>query len=109
MERTKAYLQNTDLNLAYPGVTNDKLYQAFYLRRHCLPNSCAICHEIGDKICETATIKLCRDLGYDESKLDARERNQAPWKPSIHFGRIGSGDFVLKSGGIVIRSPLERI
>jgi nucleoside phosphorylase len=103
----------------YPGPENDKLFRSSYRHKHQKPGSCAICsrcqdHE--DPVCESALKSSCTDLGCDEM-LVRRDRLQTAkglridgsstpndaeiknaQKAMIHFGRIASGDAVMKSG-----------
>ena len=101
----------------YPRPEKDKLYQSSYRHKHQRPDSCIICQGEDDKVCETALKSSCAELGCDDGFLVGRERLQkakgfAPdgcrimdevqvkeaQKASIHFGRIASGDGVMKSG-----------
>jgi nucleoside phosphorylase len=104
----------------YPGPENDKLYPSSYRHKHQKSDSCAICgccQDQKDPVCESALKSSCADLGCDEILLVRRERvqmakglrtdgssipNEADiknaQKATIHFGRIASGDTVMKSG-----------
>lgn len=104
----------------YPGPERDKLYQSTYRHKHQNPNSCIICSDCqgqDDEVCETALESSCAELSCDDGFLVRRQRLQkamgfAPGggrivdedlireaqKSSIHFGRIASGDGVMKSG-----------
>jgi nucleoside phosphorylase len=100
----------------YPGAENDKLYPAHYRHKHQNSNSCFICGKCqnqDDEVCEIALNSSCTELGCDDRLLIPRNRTQKAKglgaitdaaeaqearKPSIHFGRIASGDGVMKSG-----------
>ncbi|KAK4945477.1 hypothetical protein LTR10_015373 [Elasticomyces elasticus] len=106
-----------------PGVDNDQLYAAGYRHKHQRRTECDICsrcERYEDPVCETARKSTCSQLGCDPSKLVNRKRlqtmtpttngvggrlekrvrldNAAPSpEPLIHFGPVGSGDWVFKS------------
>ncbi|KAH8719376.1 nucleoside phosphorylase domain-containing protein [Phaeosphaeriaceae sp. PMI808] len=101
----------------YPGPENDKLYPADYRHKHQHPKSCDICLNQNGEVCEDALDSSCAELGCDDGILISRERVQKAKgiypdgsvimdaaeiqearKPLIHFGRIASGDGVMKSG-----------
>ncbi|KAF1957292.1 purine and uridine phosphorylase [Byssothecium circinans] len=105
---------------AYPGMDRDRLCPANYRHKHQIPSSCSVCdkcqHQDGE-VCEYALKSSCAELGCDENLLIRRNRVQKAkglnvdgnaitdaaeiqeaQKPSIHFGRIASGDVVMKSG-----------
>lgn len=104
----------------YPGPENDKLYPSAYRHKHQKPDSCAVCSRCRDQedpVCESAMKSSCTDLGCDEMLLVRRDRIKAAkgvridgsstpneadikntQKAMIHFGRIASGDTVMKSG-----------
>ncbi len=104
----------------YPGPENDKLYPSTYRHKHQRPDSCTICRccrDQEDPVCESALTSFCTDLGCDEMLLVRRDRVQTAsgiriygsstpneaetenaQKAMIHFGRIASGDTVMKSG-----------
>ncbi|KAL3462601.1 hypothetical protein BJX64DRAFT_288291 [Aspergillus heterothallicus] len=104
-------LQEADgLNRAsYPGVDKDELYDPSYhhKHRHISTSSCISCakHDAG---CDEARKSTCQSVGCEKNMLVPRNRLQqvsptnshptlAP-KPRIHFGMVGSGDTVMKSG-----------
>jgi ankyrin repeat protein/nucleoside phosphorylase len=104
----------------YPGAENDELYPPFYRHKHQTLNSCVICSKCqnqGDEVCEAALNSSCKELCCDKSQLLLRQRIQRAKglepdgsiftdaavvedarKPLIHFGRIASGDGIMKSG-----------
>jgi nucleoside phosphorylase len=87
----------------YPGAARDWLYEASYLHQHRPNVSCDMCHNN----LETCS-KSCDELGCEEGKLIIRNRHSFPKTqdlallpddvPSIHLGRFGSANTVMKSG-----------
>ncbi|CEI63729.1 unnamed protein product [Fusarium venenatum] len=69
----------------------DDLYDATYWHIH-RDADCCIQDE---KICDTARRSTCESLHCDD--LDRREK-RTELKPIIHFGPVGCGDTVMKSG-----------
>ena len=103
--------------LKYPGADEDKLYEPTYRHKHQGLTSCTICAECKsneDEACKDALKASCSELGCSDDKQVPRNRlrNAKPTAasgtgereavkaqvPLIHFGRIASGDFVMKSG-----------
>ncbi|KAI0205565.1 purine and uridine phosphorylase [Astrocystis sublimbata] len=88
----------------YPGVAEDKLFEASYHHKHRAPEECALCD--GNEHCAVAALASCADLKCDESHLVHREQLQikqgmapdAVQFPRIFVGSIASGDTVMKSG-----------
>ncbi|KAL4744103.1 hypothetical protein BDV11DRAFT_165792 [Aspergillus similis] len=87
----------------YPGVDKDELYHSDYRHRHQLTGTCMSCGGT-DTVCEEAKEETCQQLGCEKDKLLPRKRlqqaselRQAP-NPKVHFGLVGSGDTVMKSG-----------
>jgi nucleoside phosphorylase len=110
---------NTEFgNYEYPGVAKDRLYRPDYHHKHRSVTSCDMCTDCdGDNGtgCTTATKASCAQLGCGDRDLVSRQRltdikSSAPVgeleersrleivKPKVHFGRIASGDTVMKSG-----------
>ncbi|KAB8229928.1 uncharacterized protein BDW43DRAFT_287342 [Aspergillus alliaceus] len=88
--------------IKYPGTGLDQLYQPAYRHQHHKTGDCEICE--GGSICSAAQKASCKQLGCDPTRLVARKRlpvaknaTRAP-PPEIHFGRIATGDTVMKSG-----------
>jgi nucleoside phosphorylase len=101
-------LQGKLKTASFPGIEADKLFDPEYLHQHPEAESCA-CHEAdGLEICPIAAKTACNDLGCDEGKLvrrrelgivqDETEASAFKNPPSVHIGRIGCGDTVMKSG-----------
>lgn len=100
-----------------PGAENDKLYEPRYRHKYQLPSSCTTCSQcrtMDDEVCEIALNSSCIDLMCSDSYLVPRNRimtakglntSEIPTtdtkdtgKSSIYFGRVASGDVVMKSG-----------
>jgi nucleoside phosphorylase len=103
--------------LKYPGADEDKLYESTYRHKHQGLTSCTICAECKsskDEVCKDALKSSCSVLGCNDNKLVPRNRlryakptaargtsEREPAKaqmPLIHFGRIASGNTVMRSG-----------
>ncbi|KAJ6256673.1 hypothetical protein Dda_8538 [Drechslerella dactyloides] len=95
----------------YPGVDEDKLFDATCRHKHHSCFSCTICDQctqISHSVCEEALLKsLCSDLQCDESQLVRRKRLELKrqhldidliQEPMVHFGSVASGDTVMRSG-----------
>ncbi|KAL3493511.1 purine and uridine phosphorylase [Aspergillus germanicus] len=88
----------------YPGIARDTLFQPTYHHKH-HTSSCTVCSRGPDSVCTEARTKSCQQLGCEETFLVPRTRLQEslsdtghPPSPKIHFGLVGSGDTVMKSG-----------
>ena len=101
----------------YPGADEDKLYEPIYRHKHQGLTSCTICTKCkssNDEVCKDALKSPCSVLGCSDDRQIPRNRlrNAEPTAasgtnereavkahmPLIHFGRIASGDLVMKSG-----------
>jgi nucleoside phosphorylase len=97
----------------YPGSEEDRLYESTYRHKHQDPAVCAVCAKSKNKddpVCPAALEASCTELGCDERRQVQRARLDqvrslsnptdaaAAQQPAIHFGHIGSGDQVMKSG-----------
>lgn len=90
----------------YPGVHADKLFESTYRHKHHGLPSCIICDECEskeDEVCAVALESSCTELRCSDDKLVPRKRlvtvkeaSELPM-PCIHFGKIASGDAVMKS------------
>ncbi|KAK6514614.1 hypothetical protein TWF281_004812 [Arthrobotrys megalospora] len=99
----------------YPGVSEDRLYDSASRHKHhhtlnC--NTCNRCIKNVDPVCDDALEMLCTELQCDERQIVSRRRLRlkegAPslrqvgtidsQQPTMHFGRMASGDTVMKSG-----------
>lgn len=95
----------------YPGTAEDKLFSPNYRHKHQNATTCVCkdCHQVSDPVCGEALTLTCADLQCDErhlvprKRLEGKERQErdgddSVQHPVIHFGRIASGDSVMKSG-----------
>jgi nucleoside phosphorylase len=88
--------------IKYPGSKLDQLFHPTYQHQHHRPDDCKIC--TGGTICGTARRMSCQQLGCDPACLVPRQRLSiaenvtSASSPKIHFGRMASGDTVMKSG-----------
>jgi nucleoside phosphorylase len=79
----------------YPGRRQDQAFEPTYHHKHHGSSKCTRCKK--DKLCKKAQESSCETLDCDPTKLIRRSR-QNPSGIDIHFGRIASGDIVMKSG-----------
>lgn len=119
-ERTTCYSKELCKvkRLEYPGAENDELYEPHYRHKHQLGGSCTVCAQcrnMNDEVCDIALNPSCIDLMCNDKYLVPRNRTlrvedldfgvptmdaEGIRQPSIHFGRVGSGDVVMKCGQI---------
>jgi nucleoside phosphorylase len=93
----------------YPGASEDILYPSTYHHKHQQPEACRICASQEDSLCQAALESSCDELNCDTSKQIPRKRLQKMkeqavsaemeiiHRPEIHFGKVGSGDLVMKA------------
>lgn len=84
----------TRSTISYQGVEKDILYNPKCVHKHQKP-----CCEDGS--CADAQRSTCAELGCDLTQVIPRVRlsdPKNPPKPFIHFGTVGSGNKVMKSG-----------
>ncbi|KAK4936080.1 hypothetical protein LTR10_022982 [Elasticomyces elasticus] len=83
----------------HPGLANDVLYNSSYVHRHYPPTICDECGK-DDEICEVALKTECEQLGCESSMRLTRTKSTSSTKerPVAHFGIMGSGNTVMKSG-----------
>ncbi|KIV84987.1 hypothetical protein PV11_00730 [Exophiala sideris] len=83
----------------HPGLANDVLYNSSYVHRHYPPTICDECGK-DDEICEVALKTECEQLGCESSMRSTRTNSTSSTKerPVAHFGIMGSGNTVMKSG-----------
>jgi nucleoside phosphorylase len=87
----------------YPGATQDRLFEATYLHQHRPLVSCDKCHNNID-----TCSKGCDEVGCEKDQVVTRNRHgvqdtgealaATDFTPSIHLGRFGSANTVMKSG-----------
>ncbi|KAF1989816.1 purine and uridine phosphorylase [Aulographum hederae CBS 113979] len=91
----------------YPGDDKDILFPPAYRHKHQQPggcDTCSRCNNDDDDTCDDARDSTCEVLGcvagLSNELTRRRDTNlgQPPPEPQIYFGRIGSGDWVIKSG-----------
>ncbi|EHK43342.1 hypothetical protein TRIATDRAFT_33697 [Trichoderma atroviride IMI 206040] len=104
---------------AYPGADKDILYHPKYRHKHrnaAVCSACSKCRKSSDKVCGSALELSCAELGCEDSMIISRARIEKAKsaasstvasrdeelrearKPFIHFGKMASGDLVIKSG-----------
>jgi len=81
-----------------PVRESDILYHSSYLHQHQGSTACG-CGE-GGEICEAALGMQCEDLGCEKAMRVTRNRlvDSSTTQPLIHYGVMGSGNAVMKSG-----------
>jgi nucleoside phosphorylase len=99
--------------VTYPGAKEDKLFHSWYRHKHQISSSCttcAQCSQPNDRICEESIRLTCDELQCEDQYLASRNRIKSPesdssttedynfHQPAIHFGLVGSGSTVMKSG-----------
>jgi nucleoside phosphorylase len=91
----------------HPRSETDQLYEPSYLHKHyasAAGGACGICNDGDNEICQDALQKNCDELGCDKQRLVIRSRSRVGGesseghKPTLHIGRMGSADTVMKSG-----------
>ncbi|KAF2105028.1 purine and uridine phosphorylase [Rhizodiscina lignyota] len=97
----------------YPGANEDVLFPPTYRHKHRQQSSCSVCakcHGAEDVVCDVALTSSCAELKCEEARQIMRDRLEkikasiaiehyaVAAKPEVHFGRIASGDLVMKSG-----------
>ncbi len=107
--RTTSVLQKLqdaepDSPYRYPGAVRDRLFPADYLHEHRLAAPCPTCAKPRGA-CEASRRQTCDVLQCDNVRLVSRRRlegrldpDAAPPPLRVVFGRVGSGNTVLKSG-----------
>jgi hypothetical protein len=97
----------------YPGLHEDKLYEATYRHKHQDPTVCRICAQCvskRDAACRTALNSSCAQLQCGDDQLVTRNRLEQlrqtslntdqvkeALKPAVHFGLMASEDVIMKS------------
>jgi nucleoside phosphorylase len=92
-------IQRTLHETKYPGQKNDILYRSSYMHQHHSPTECHECRK-DDEICELALKMECKDLKCESAMHVTRSRlmDTSITQPTVHFGIMGSGNTVMKSG-----------
>ncbi|KAJ5623448.1 hypothetical protein N7490_012053 [Penicillium lividum] len=87
-------LRTRSSDYSCPSRQSDLLFEPNYHHKHHDTSKCKICGET--KSCKKAQKATCKDLKCDVEKSVVRSR-PSQRNFSIHFGRIASGDTVMKS------------
>ncbi|KAK4184626.1 hypothetical protein QBC35DRAFT_539756 [Podospora australis] len=104
--QTTAVQKQRRQNYEYPSFDADKLFHSAYRHKHRGPRPCALCDgETGQQHCADAAQVCCAQLGCDNRQLISRKRLESKStvepeeaaSPKVFFGRIASGDTVMKS------------
>jgi len=97
----------------YPGADEDIQYPPTYRHKHQQAGTCSVCAKCAsdeDVVCEQALKLSCVQLKCDTGAQVCRSRLEkikhsygaaqprSSHGPHVHFGRIASGDLVMKSG-----------
>ena len=92
-------IQQELTNTKHPGIENDILYHSSYVHQHHSSTACNVCGK-GDQMCEAAIKMECEDLQCETMMRISRNRltKDSNIQPIVHFGTIGSGNAVMKSG-----------
>lgn len=90
-----------------PTTEHDILYESDYEHRHRTIHTCTVCSASSDQICAQAREATCSELACSKDHTILRSRhnlvtNGLSVGPEcrIHWGRIASGDSVIRSGKI---------
>ena len=118
----RVLVQSEPEDYQYPGAHDDILYASGYRHKHQEPSECdvcAACQKDDDPVCDAALQATCVQLHCDASQLVVRQRlrsfiesehegihrreesnrpsvHTTP-QPLIHFGPVGSSNWVIKS------------
>ena len=105
--KINSYNQDATRKSAYPGAEHDYLFPSEY-RDPQVCEVCGLCKEWYDPVCERAEKAGCDELGCDKSACRVKSKPQSmPGQvlqthemlpAQIHFGRVASGNGVIKSG-----------
>ncbi|KAF4994655.1 hypothetical protein FGRMN_5652 [Fusarium graminum] len=85
----------------YLGQLEDRLYKSTHRHKHHILGECETCDKCiddeQDACAESAKID-CKLLGCHDIKPREQRDTNRETQPSVYFGRVGSGDTVMKSG-----------
>ncbi|PCG92028.1 Hypothetical protein PENO1_090830 [Penicillium occitanis (nom. inval.)] len=87
----------------YPGILQDRLFEASYRHKHYNQKSlaeciCADCHSSFDPVCQQALKSDCGTIGCAGDLVLRRRLHSDNPAPIIHIGKIASASSVMKSG-----------
>lgn len=88
-------LQTQNHDYHCPGRQHDRLFEPTYHHKHHSSSKCKKCKK--DEPCKKAQDSTCEMLECDPRRIIHRS-HKGPNEINIHFGRIASGDMVMKSG-----------
>lgn len=88
-------LRTRTCDYSCPARQSDQLFEPNYHHKHHDNSKCKTCGE--NKSCKKAQKATCKALRCDRERLIVRSRSSQR-EFSVHFGRIASGDTVMKSG-----------
>lgn len=99
LEMSLRIIQQEQPRTRHPGAESDVLHVSSYVHQHHPPAECGEC-SVDGSICDTALKLECEDLGCEIAMRVDRGSliNDCTKAPTIHFGIIGSGSTVMKSG-----------
>ncbi|KAG8631112.1 hypothetical protein KVT40_000252 [Elsinoe batatas] len=103
LERDIKHVTGTHIPMSYGPLAPDVVYKSDHLHKHwnAAKGSC-LCSDGLDKVCDDALNIPCDVLGC--STKDSCQRTRPPHAdghpadPIVHFGLVGSGNVVMKSG-----------
>ncbi|PSK56459.1 hypothetical protein B9Z65_6083 [Elsinoe australis] len=107
IESTLKKLEQRYSGYSRPGKENDMCFDASYLHKHRPSNHNGTCECLSSNenaVCKEAQATSCNDLGcgHDDNHARALGRALLAEKPAqgmqVHYGRIGSGNAVIKPG-----------
>ncbi|KAH8703639.1 hypothetical protein BGW36DRAFT_89419 [Talaromyces proteolyticus] len=99
-----SYLHSVESDWAYPGSSQDILFEASYKHSHRkaggdILSPCTLCDsDEQSSVCQDASVADCDQLGCDGELVQRNRLKERGTAPFIHFGKIASADTVMKSG-----------
>jgi nucleoside phosphorylase len=96
-------VQESNDKWRYPGTAQDRLFEASYRHKHYHQASvasciCADCQSSHDPVCDEGFKNDCNELGCNGQLVPRSRLSASNPLPRLHFGSLGSGDTVMKSG-----------
>lgn len=83
----------------YPGANRDQLYESSYLHQHRTDSACELCNNNLVTCPLTCAVLKCEEgMLISRNRLNVLDAQSIDHVPSIHFGRFGSANMVMKSG-----------
>ncbi|KAJ4126980.1 hypothetical protein NW768_008601 [Fusarium equiseti] len=83
------------------GFSEDRLHQSNHRHKHHIQGECQKCDACVDDTkdtCDESKTSSCEVLRCIDLKARKRAENSNDIKPRVYFGKVGSGDLVMKSG-----------